>query len=302
MISVIVVTYNSTRFILETLESIKKQHYQNIELIVSDDCSMDNTVELVEQWLKENKDRFINSIMITVPENTGIVANCNRGLRAAGGKYVKVIAGDDLLLETCLSDNIAFAEQYHVQFLFSQMMPFTDEVGAGKIKKNIQRHRYLEEQFRLSVNEQYEKLLRFNFCPAPTSFMDRSILLDLGGYDERFTMLEDHPLWIKATQNGYRLYMMDQPTVMYRVRNDSVTSRKESNVNKALLKDVYELYTMIRRPHLSAIEKWDEDINSYFAKKKLEDRFKPYHKLLRRIARLTSPANYVREIKRLFRP
>ncbi len=53
LVSIIVCTYNSSKYVLETLESAKEQTYQNVELIVSDDCSTDNTVELCRKWIAE---------------------------------------------------------------------------------------------------------------------------------------------------------------------------------------------------------------------------------------------------------
>ena len=61
LVSIITPTYNSAKYVLETLESIKSQTYHNIELIISDDASQDNTVDICELWLKENKERFRNS-------------------------------------------------------------------------------------------------------------------------------------------------------------------------------------------------------------------------------------------------
>ena len=58
LVSIIVITYNSSKYVLETLESAKAQTYQNIELIVTDDCSNDNTVEICRKWIEENKERF----------------------------------------------------------------------------------------------------------------------------------------------------------------------------------------------------------------------------------------------------
>ena len=59
LITVAIVTYNSSEFIVETLESIKSQTYHNIELIISDDCSTDTTVELCSNWIKENATHFV---------------------------------------------------------------------------------------------------------------------------------------------------------------------------------------------------------------------------------------------------
>ena len=97
LVSVRVVSYNSAQTILDTLESIRKQTYQNIELIVSDDCSKDNTVELVYNWLEANKSRFVRTELITVPFNTGTSANVNRSIKACHGEWIKGIAADDIL-------------------------------------------------------------------------------------------------------------------------------------------------------------------------------------------------------------
>ncbi|NJO68906.1 MAG: glycosyltransferase family 2 protein [Bacteroidetes bacterium] len=64
LVSVIVVTYNSSEFVRYTLESIAKQRYQSIELIITDDCSDDNTIYLCNQWLINNKDRFVRTEII----------------------------------------------------------------------------------------------------------------------------------------------------------------------------------------------------------------------------------------------
>src|SRR5690606_12047202 len=106
LVSVVVITYNSAKYVLATLESIKAQTYQNIELIVSDDCSNDDTVEICRSWMVENCERFIRTELITTEKNKGIPANCNRGVTASQGLWIKIIAGDDLLLPNCISHNV----------------------------------------------------------------------------------------------------------------------------------------------------------------------------------------------------
>ena len=85
LVSVFVVSYNAADYICETLESIKAQTYQNIELIVSDDHSSDQTVELANEWIESNKERFVRTELITVDHNTGVSANYNRAIRACRG-------------------------------------------------------------------------------------------------------------------------------------------------------------------------------------------------------------------------
>ncbi|MBH2024900.1 MAG: glycosyltransferase, partial [Flavobacteriales bacterium] len=80
LVSVVVITYNSSKYVMETLESVKAQTYENIELIISDDGSTDHTIEMCRVWLAQNNNRFPKTKLLTVEENTGIPANCNRGV------------------------------------------------------------------------------------------------------------------------------------------------------------------------------------------------------------------------------
>ena len=95
-VSVVVITNNSVKCIIDTLESVKEQTYKNIELIVSDDGSTDETLTLVKEWLDINEGRFTHNSIVESEINTGITKNCNRGTKVAIGKYIKLIAGDDL--------------------------------------------------------------------------------------------------------------------------------------------------------------------------------------------------------------
>jgi alpha-1,3-rhamnosyltransferase len=122
LVSIIVVTYNSSEYVIETLESAKKQSYRNIELIITDDCSPDNTVEICRDWIEQNKERFVNAELISVEKNTGIAANCNRGIAKTKGEWIKLIAGDDLLCESCINDNLKFTNQHpNAKFITSKM-------------------------------------------------------------------------------------------------------------------------------------------------------------------------------------
>lgn len=97
-ISIVVVTYNSGKYVTETLDSIASQSYTGeIQLIVSDDCSQDDTVLICKNWLRDHKDRFPDATIISSTSNTGISGNYNRALKEVNGLWVKYIAGDDIL-------------------------------------------------------------------------------------------------------------------------------------------------------------------------------------------------------------
>lgn len=126
LVSVVVLAYRSADTIIETLESIKKQTYPKIELIVTDDCSPDNTVEVVENWMRDNKGCLSDMKLVTTEKNTGLPSNINRGLRAATGMYYKGIAGDDYLTEDAIEKYVDFCEKNPGVFPIAKVHLFTE--------------------------------------------------------------------------------------------------------------------------------------------------------------------------------
>lgn len=223
LVSVNVLMYNSSEYILETLESIKAQTYQNIELIISDDKSTDDTVDICEEWVSKNKSRF-ESVKILVPkQNTGQSGNYNRAFRAASGEWIKEIDGDDLLLPNCIEDCINYVkENPNAKYVFGKM------TGLGEDKRNIEGvlKRFDYDFFEMTPEEQLHRLLyKGNCVPSPTSFYNKQYMLDLGfECDERIPYMEDWPKWVKLLQLGVKYYYLPIDVASYRV--DSGISTK----------------------------------------------------------------------------
>lgn len=223
LVTVGIVTYNSSEFIVEALDSVFEQTYGNIELIVSDDCSQDNTVEICRQWMDEHVQRFVHTEVMTVEKNTGVSANCNRAARKGSGEYIKLFAGDDRLLPNCIEDNICYMfEHEDSDLLFSDQQV----IGKGQDGKNI-----------ISPAIFFNHLTKFEFkiwqlvysgLPTPTCFMKREVYNRLGGYDEEIPFLEDKPFWVKALWADCVIRYMPLTTVQYRVNPNSLSQTKHS--------------------------------------------------------------------------
>lgn len=224
LVSVTVITYNSSKYVLETLESIKAQTYQNIELIVSDDCSTDNTVEICRQWIEENQARFVESQIITSPINTGIPANKNRALAKCKGDWIKSIAGDDALMEDCIFDNIAYVQaNKNIYILFSIKKQYIERLTEDSFYKSIPLDRPKWFDINITPEQQYKSLLikdRIGF--SATSFIKKKILLEVGLFDEKYKHIEDYPMWLKLTKNGYMLHFMKKETVKHRRHKNAI--------------------------------------------------------------------------------
>ena len=224
LVSVCIITYNSSKFIIEALDSVFEQTYGNIELIVSDDCSQDNTVELCRQWMDEHARRFVHAEVLTTNKNTGVSANCNRCIRFGTGKYIKYFAGDDKLLPNCIEDNVHFMlEHEDADFLFSdiQVIGVGQDEGDNIISPSVYFHHFTKFEFK------FMQLVR-SLLPAPSCFMTRDVYNRLGGFDESIPMMEDKPFWVKAIFANCSIQYLAKTTVQYRVNPYSLSQSKDS--------------------------------------------------------------------------
>ena len=228
LVTTAVVTYNAAAFV-ETLESVFHQTYKNIELIISDDCSKDNTLEIVEKWSSQSrvKERFVDIKIIKVPQNTGVSANCNRAIAASSSNWIKFIAGDDILLPQCIQDNMNFSNQNpSAKIIFSQVKVYQDTFEEKNFKK------YIPSQFpnnlmkvEFSAKDQFKILLASDrITYTPSYFFNKESLLSVGGYDEDNKLVEDYPMWLKLTKAGERLSYFHKETVGYRIHSKATNN------------------------------------------------------------------------------
>jgi glycosyltransferase involved in cell wall biosynthesis len=234
-VTVAVTTYQSAPFIIETLESIYKQTYDNVLLVISDDASTDNTLELVHEWVAQerNRNRFKDIEVITVPKNTGVAANCNRMIAATKTDWVKSIAGDDILLPNCLDDNMAFVEENPgVQIIFSQVKVYQDDFQENNYVRTtpIDFPNNLMHPERTAFDQYQILLVNDRIHYTPSYFFNKQAVQKVGGYDETGRFIEDYPMWLKLTQTGERLYYFHKPTVGYRIH-----SQASNNVGSGVL-------------------------------------------------------------------
>ena len=221
LVSVVVVTYNSSKYILETLDSIKSQTYNNLELIITDDCSSDNTVQLCEDWLNFNSSRFIRVKVISSSNNTGITPNRNRGCFEAKGEWIKQIDGDDRLKPFCIEDYISYVVLNPTKnIVFSPLEPF----GEGDLNKW---KRLLKSNFKyaFSLSDKQFKILLCKLClfPAPSAFIKKTFFEEVGGYDESIVFLEDWPFWVRTAFHGANFAYIATPEVEYRISSASLS-------------------------------------------------------------------------------
>lgn len=227
LVSVSVITYNSSNTVVDTLESIYNQTYKNIELIISDDCSTDETVEVCRDWIRQKQSRFVRVDVLCSEKNTGISANLNRAESFCQGEWMKSIAGDDLLTSTSIEKSVNYIHDYpETLVLFGKAEAFgsSDEVCA-EWNSNI------NNADLLLPPEQLLHTLIFNgncIC-AVSSFLNIKLIREYNIHnDERIPMLDDWPRWIRILKAGIKIHFIDEVLALYRVGGGISTGRRHS--------------------------------------------------------------------------
>lgn len=232
-VSVGVVTYNSSKTIVETLNSIKDQTYNAIELIIADDGSIDDTIKICNDWLACNKSRFVNTKLIESHQNRGIPANCNSLLASVNGEWLKMIAGDDILLTDCIQKCVDYANSSsEIKWLVGKSLKYIEVFDEA----HLNRDDTVYSNKRMSVlcgtlEVQQSAIVYFNFIEAPNLFFQTKVLREVGGYNEKYKMIEDWPLNLKLIQSGYKCYFLNDFIVGYRQSNSSVYNVKSKPFN-----------------------------------------------------------------------
>lgn len=215
LVTIIVVTYNSSKYVVQTLESVFRQSYKDIELIVSDDCSQDDTFNICRSWVEDHQSRFHKAIVVQTSHNSGICQNYNFSLGFAQGEYIKYIAGDDILEDSCIEQfvNNILPDTYLYTCTLAHLH---DETGH----KEYFRTRIPNK----SASKQARFMLRYLYgINGPSIFVNREKLIELDGFDEQFSLVEDLPIALKFTIHGYRIGIVPEALVQWRIYGNSIS-------------------------------------------------------------------------------
>jgi alpha-1,3-rhamnosyltransferase len=240
LVSVIIQSYNSSETIIRTLESVRTQTYPDIELIITDDKSKDNTLEVVQKWMADHKEYFTDIKLVTTQENTGIPGSNNRALKVATGDYVEFLAADDYMESNAIEEYVKFCENNNGVIPIAKVKLFSDDDNCDFTSVE----KYCENCYkfaRLNRKNQYRNLLVKNMIVAPAAaFYPMVLLKKLKGFDERF-WIEDYPINIKILKNGYKFELLDICLINYRISSGSIMGASQSLVQDAEAKIFFRL-------------------------------------------------------------
>jgi len=209
-VSIIIPAYNLDLYIAETLESVFSQTYQNFEAIVINDGSTDDTEKQLEP--------YFDRIVYIKQKNSGVMAARNAGLRAARGRYLALLDGDDLWLPRFLEVLVGMLEEDDT---LSVAYPNAYFFGSPQFDGRLH-----QDAFPVSEPITFERVLKRECCIFGLLVFRRSVLDDVGGYDEGLQGqgAEDFDLWLRMLQAGNRFKFATEPLAKYRWRSNSLTN------------------------------------------------------------------------------
>lgn len=248
--SVIILSYNSEKTVIDTLESISNQSYKNYEVILADDCSTDNTLNIVRNWINDHNEIEIK--ILSNDKNLGVTLNLQNAIENSKGTWIKPIAADDLLLSNCLEVYDDYLKVNNEIFIVqSNMFSFQKDKNNIIIDYLYYQQYKMKKIKNLGYKEQLKVLLYEDITLSPTLLINRNKFFICGGVDKRIRNIEDYPIKIKFLINGYKIGYLDEYTVAYRIHNsisrdlDSFYNIEHLKQKKKLRKEI--IYPLVKK-------------------------------------------------------
>ncbi|CAM3039840.1 glycosyltransferase [Acinetobacter celticus] len=210
LVSVVIPCYNHEHFVQDCIQSVIDQTYENIELIIIDDGSKDNSVEKISQMIPKCEKRFTRFEFRCRP-NKGLSATLNEAIQWCKGDYFSIIASDDLMLEKKTAIQVDFLEKNLDTVALFGSADYIDENNNIKSQNSLKEKEYV-----------FDKIF-LNECAffAPTQMLRMNTLLKIGGFDEKI-LVEDWYMWLKMAEEG-RVYCLSDKLAKYRIHSNNST-------------------------------------------------------------------------------
>lgn len=226
LVSIIVPVYNSEKFINDTIQTVKEQMYKNWELLLVNDCSTDNSENIIEKYIKEdNRIKLIN-----LEKNSGAAIARNTGIESSRGKYVAFLDSDDLWKKEKLSKQIKFMEENNYDFTFTGY-EFADENG-NRLEKIVN----------------IPKQLNYKQALKNTTIFTSTVIFNVENLGKKLISMpnvrrgQDTATWWKVLKTGVIAYGLNETLSLYRRSSNTLSSNKIK-----ALKRTWNLYRNVEK-------------------------------------------------------
>ena len=217
LVSVAIIAYNQKEFLRECLDSILAQDYDNIEIVVADDCSTDGTQEFLRAYQVESPRKLVLRL---AESNQGITLNSNAAHFACTGKYIAWIGGDDLMLPGKISAQVDIMEASPVVALCYHDLDVFDSDSDASLGLMSQVSRPRTGRFR--------DVVAFGTFNGACATMVRGSATPPDGFDERLPIASDWKFWMDSLTSGGEVYYIDRVLGRYRRHGKNITGNAKT--------------------------------------------------------------------------
>lgn len=231
LITICIPVYNSAEYLEKALYSIINQSYKNLEIIISDNASTDNSWELIKKFQKDDSRIKISKNF----KNIGYSANCNKMIKAATGRLIAIYHSDDIYHKDIVKESFEILNSNkELSGIFTLYRKIDNEDNIGlkayyPLKKE-------GEVSRVSLDEYIDSILITGGSPfcCPTSMIRKEVYQKLNGYDENLKFIEDQDMWARILLTG-ELAIINKSLIYYRIHESQGSNiYKEKTVSDSL--------------------------------------------------------------------
>ena len=216
-VSVIMSVYNGEDFLKEAIESIAYQSFCDYEFIITDDCSLDNSLNIIKGYAKSD-DRIV---VVCNKTNKGLTRSLNYMIDIAQGDFIARMDADDISEVDRLEKQVKTLDSsLNVDFVFSNTVLIDDN-------NNVICNSWRPKNIKIIL----QLLSYVNYIPHPT-VMVKSEIFKKNKYNNDFLTGQDKELWLRLVNKGFRFYFMNEALLKYRINFNSVRNKHDDKYQK----------------------------------------------------------------------
>ncbi|BAZ41271.1 putative glycosyl transferase [Calothrix sp. NIES-4101] len=251
-VSIIIPSYNHSKYIIQTLNSVCNQTYENLEIIVIDDGSSDDSAKLISEFSDPR-------LLFIQQNNQGAHATINRGLSMASGDYIAILNSDDLYMKNRIQTCLNIATNINKDSMITSYIEVVDSNGqALGIKegyKNMFPYQplYPEKTF-ITTDDPIKNLLMFNYIATTSNFFCHKSIIDKIGEFSPLRYVHDWDYFLRIAEY-FPIHIINQPLLQYRVHQNNTISENKSRM-------ILEICWTIARNHQNIVKSLTSNMES----------------------------------------
>lgn len=257
LISVVMSVYNGEKYLVEAIESILNQTYENFEFIIINDGSKDNSVEIIKDYMKTD-----NRIVLIDRENKGLPYSLNEGINIAKGEYIARMDADDISLPTRFEKQIKYMEENKLDVCGSYIKLFGDNTKEQIVKYPINHD---DIKFRL---------LFMSSLAHPTAILKKQIFGKVK-YRDDYKVAQDYQLWCDVVNANFKIGNIPEVLLNYR--------KHEAQASIEKLKRQQDTAHEIALKYAKTLGQREVDLVGKIISSKMNINFKEFNNLVKQV-------------------